>query len=194
MLANYLTYNRYLHLEKTLLEDPKYETAKGCAALARFINLHPENLAERAEIMIEHFRDMIAHRMKGKAKAMVVCASRPHAVHMWEALRKCINSAGTLNNSTSPKTIEATVIKTIAGFANSRYGRTLLIGVADDGSIHGLEDDYNTFSKRGQVGNHDLWGQQLANLIHHRLGGYVLSLVDWIFPQDQQQRPSPHQR
>ncbi len=79
------------------------------------------------------------------------------------------------------KIIETAAIKTIAGFANSWYGGTLLIGVADDGSIHGLEDDYNTFSKRGQVGDRDLWGQHLQNLIHHRLGDYALSLVDWKF-------------
>ena len=94
VLANYLTYNRYLHLEKTLLEDPRYETAKARAALARFINLHDVNLAQRAEIVVEHFGDKIAHRMAGKAKAMVVCSSRPHAVHMWEALRKHINNHG----------------------------------------------------------------------------------------------------
>ena len=94
VLANYLTYNRYYHLEKTLLEDPKYETAKARAALARFVNLHPDNLGQRADIVIEHFLDKIAHRMKGKAKAMVVCSSRPHAVGMWEALRKHINNHG----------------------------------------------------------------------------------------------------
>ena len=94
VLANYLTYNRYYHLEKTLLEDPKYETAKARAALARFVTLHPENLAQKAEIVIEHFRETIAHRMKGKAKAMVVCSSRPHAVRMWQALRKHTNNNG----------------------------------------------------------------------------------------------------
>ncbi len=94
VLANYLTYNRYYHLEKTLLEDPKYETAKARAALARFVNLHPDNLGQRADIVIEHFLDKIAHRMKGKAKAMVVCSSRPHAVGMWKALSKHINNNG----------------------------------------------------------------------------------------------------
>ena len=94
VLANYLTYNRYYHLEKTLLEDPKYEAAKARAALARFVNLHPDNVGQRADIVIEHFLDKIAHRMKGKAKAMVVCSSRPHAVRMWEALRKHINNNG----------------------------------------------------------------------------------------------------
>ena len=79
------------------------------------------------------------------------------------------------------KIIENAAIKTIAGFANSWYGGTLLIGVADDGTIHGLEDDYNTFAKRGQVGDRDLWGQHLQNLILNRLGSYALSLIDWIF-------------
>ena len=94
VLANYLTYSRYYHLEKTLLDDPKYETAKARAALARFVTLHPENLAQKAEIVVEHFLDKIAHRMNGKAKAMVVCSSRPHAVRMWEALRKYTNNNG----------------------------------------------------------------------------------------------------
>ena len=94
VLANYLTYNRYYHLEKTLLEDPRYETAKARAALARFVNLHPDNLGQRADIVVEHFLNKIAQRMKGKAKAMVVCSSRAHAVAMWEALRKHINNNG----------------------------------------------------------------------------------------------------
>ena len=79
------------------------------------------------------------------------------------------------------KLIQDATIKTIAGFANSHYGGTLLIGVADDGSIHGLQDDYATFSERGQRGDQDLWGQHLQNLIRTRLGDYALSLVTWQF-------------
>ena len=52
------------------------------------------NLAQRADIVIKHFRETIAHRMKGTAKAIVVCSSRPHAVRMWEALRKHLNKNG----------------------------------------------------------------------------------------------------
>jgi uncharacterized membrane protein len=42
------------------------------------------------------------------------------------------------------------LIKTIAGFLNSEFGGTVLIGVIDDGTIFGLEDDYATFSNRGE--------------------------------------------
>ena len=76
--------------------------------------------------------------------------------------------------------LEDAVVKTIAGFANSFYGGTLLVGVTDDGGIYGLEDDYATFSKRGQRGDHDLWGQHLKNLLD-RLGKSAAALVDWEF-------------
>ena len=87
VLAGYVTYNRYYHLEKAILDDPAYDTAKARSALARFVTLHPDNLAQKAEIIVEHFRTKIAHQITGKAKAMVVCSSRPHAVRMWRALQ-----------------------------------------------------------------------------------------------------------
>ena len=94
VLANYLTYNQYFKLEKAILDDPEYHTDKARRALARFITLHDVNLAQKAEIVVEHFRDKISHRIKGKAKAMVVCSSRAHAVRMWKALGKYINNNG----------------------------------------------------------------------------------------------------
>lgn len=41
-------------------------------------------------------------------------------------------------------------IKTVAAFANSRHGGTLLIGVADDGSVHSLASDYASLCKPGK--------------------------------------------
>ena len=63
-------------------------------------------------------------------------------------------------------------------------GENLSVGceqsvTADQGSIHGLEYDYATFSKRGQRGDQDLWGQHLQNLMRTRQGDYALSLVTW---------------
>ena len=88
VLARYVTYNQYVHLEKAILDDPAYDTAKARSALARFVTLHPDNLAQKAEIIVEHFRQKISGQVAGHAKAMVVCSSRPHAVRMWEALRR----------------------------------------------------------------------------------------------------------
>lgn len=76
--------------------------------------------------------------------------------------------------------LEDAVVKTIAGFANSTYGGTLLVGVTDNGGIYGLEADYATFSKRGERSDRDLWGQHLKHLLA-RLGASAAALVDWDF-------------
>lgn len=55
-----------------------------------------------------------------------------------------------------------------------------ILSVADDGTIHGLEDGYSTFSKRGERGDRDLWAQHLSNLLG-RLGAAAASLAEWEF-------------
>jgi hypothetical protein len=59
--------------------------------------------------------------------------------------------------------MEQVIVKTVAGFLNSQHGGTLLIGVRDDGSIHGLDDDYQTWKpdKRNKD-SYELW---LMNLL-----------------------------
>ncbi|HVL02874.1 MAG TPA: RNA-binding domain-containing protein, partial [Acidimicrobiales bacterium] len=94
VLANYTTYETFFHLEKAITDDPAYETARARRAIARFVTLYEHNLAQKAEIVVEHFRAHIAHKVAGQAKAMVVCSSRPHAVRFWEALRAHIATHG----------------------------------------------------------------------------------------------------
>jgi type I restriction enzyme R subunit len=90
VLANYTTYKRYYRLEKAIREDPNYDEALARKAIARFIDLHPHNLAQKVEIIIEHFRQHVRHRIGGRAKAMVVTSSRLHAVRYKLAIDKYI--------------------------------------------------------------------------------------------------------
>lgn len=94
VLANYTTYETFYRLEKAIADDPAYQTAKARRAIAKFVTLHEHNLAQKAEIVAEHFRAHVAHKVGGRAKAMVVCSSRPHAVRFWLALRKHITDHG----------------------------------------------------------------------------------------------------
>ena len=80
VLANYTTYKTYYRLIKTVAEDPTVEKRKAARALARFLSLHPHNIAQKAEVMLEHFRTHTRHKIGGKAKAMVATSSRLHAV------------------------------------------------------------------------------------------------------------------
>ena len=67
---------------------------KAARALARFMSLHPHNIAQKTEVMVEHFRHFTMHKIGGKAKAMVVTSSRLHAVRYKQAFDKYIAEKG----------------------------------------------------------------------------------------------------
>ncbi|MCU0277453.1 MAG: type I restriction endonuclease [Candidatus Nanopelagicales bacterium] len=71
VLVNYTTYETYYRLANTEPVDPEVPVGKASAALARFVTLHPTHLAQRAEVIVEHFRAKTAHKIDGHAKAMV---------------------------------------------------------------------------------------------------------------------------
>ena len=94
VLANYVTYDMYWRIEKAVADDPKYEAPAARRAVARFVGLHEHNLSQKAEIIVEHFRQHVAHKIGGRAKAMVVTASRLHAVRYKRALDKYLATHG----------------------------------------------------------------------------------------------------
>ena len=96
VLANYTTYRTYYRLANGLGagDDPMLPKGKAASALARYVSLHPTNLAQKAEIIVEHFRAHTAAKIGGRAKAMVVTRSRLHAVKYWQAITKYISAKG----------------------------------------------------------------------------------------------------
>ena len=86
VLDSYITYQTYWRIEKAVADDPTYEAPKARRAIARFVDLHPSNLAQKAEIIVEHFRTHTAAKIGGRAKAMVVTSSRLHAVRYKQAI------------------------------------------------------------------------------------------------------------
>lgn len=94
VLASYVTYQTYFHIEKAIRDDPSYDASKAKAAIARFVLLHEHNLAQKAEVIVEHFQQHVRHRVGGRAKAMVVTASRLHAVRYQQALKRYVDEQG----------------------------------------------------------------------------------------------------
>jgi type I restriction enzyme R subunit len=90
VLANYTTYATYWKVGKAVADDPEYDTRKARRSIARFVSLHPHNLAQKAEIIVEHFREHTRHKIGGKGKAMVVTSSRLHAVRYKGAIDRYI--------------------------------------------------------------------------------------------------------
>jgi len=88
VLQHYVTYDLYFRLSKEIEEDPHLNKKKASKAIARFVSLHPHNLAQKTEVMVEFFRQITQKKIGGKAKAMVVTSSRLHAKRYYFEFKK----------------------------------------------------------------------------------------------------------
>ncbi|NPV01721.1 MAG: type I restriction endonuclease subunit R [Brevinematales bacterium] len=80
VLQRYTTYDTYFKIIKTIEDNPLMPKKKAEKKLTKFLVLHPHNIEQKTEIIIEHFRDHVRSKIQGRAKAMVVTGSRLHAV------------------------------------------------------------------------------------------------------------------
>jgi type I restriction enzyme R subunit len=94
VLKSYTTYTTYFRLLKSCEHDPNVERKKAARALARFFKLHPHNIAQKTEVMVEHFHAVTYHKIGGRAKAMVVTGSRLEAVRYKQSFDKYIKDKG----------------------------------------------------------------------------------------------------
>lgn len=90
VLKNYTTYKTYYKLIKTVEDDPRYPKKKASKRLLKFLHIHPVNVQQKTEVIVEHFRRRIAHLIGRQAKAMVVTGSRLQAVKYMQAFQKYI--------------------------------------------------------------------------------------------------------
>lgn len=94
VLQNYTTYKTYYQINKEITEDPKYKTNSAKRQIARFVELHETNIAQRIEVIVEHFRTTVMDELGGTAKAMVITNSRESAVKYRQAFEEYINKKG----------------------------------------------------------------------------------------------------
>jgi type I restriction enzyme R subunit len=94
VLKGYTTYKTFYKLAKAIEDDPKVSKKQATRQLARFMSLHPHNIAQKTEVMVEHFRASVRPWIGGKAKAMVVTSSRLHAVRYMQSFQKYLAEKG----------------------------------------------------------------------------------------------------
>lgn len=94
VLQNYTTYKTFWKVAKAAADDPEVIKSEAAAAIARFVSLHPTNIAQKVEIMVEHFRGVSAKKIGGRAKAMIVTSSRLSAVRYKHAVDKYLAEKG----------------------------------------------------------------------------------------------------
>ena len=94
VVKNYTTYKTYFKLVKSVEDDPDLPKKKAARALAKFLVMHPTNIEQKIEVIVEHFRSHVRHHLGKRAKAMVVTSSRLHAVKYMEAFQRYIKRHG----------------------------------------------------------------------------------------------------
>jgi len=92
VLKNYMTYHTCFRIAKNTPENPEVPVSLAAKTVRRFESLHPHNLQQKTAIIIEQFRDITKSKIGGNAKAMVVTASRLHAVRYYHEFKKYIET------------------------------------------------------------------------------------------------------
>lgn len=96
VLKNYTPYRLAFRLANGGEEWDQQEVERSAAlkGIMRWVRLHPYNIAKKVEIVVEHFRENVQPLLEGRAKAMVVLASRVEAVRWKLAIDSYIKSKG----------------------------------------------------------------------------------------------------
>ncbi|MCU0716544.1 MAG: type I restriction endonuclease [Pirellula sp.] len=96
VLKNYTPYKLAFKLANAgkELNDTEVERSTAMKGLMNWVKLHPYNIAQKVQIVIEHFRETIAPLLDGRAKAMVVTGSRVEAVRWQLAINQYIQEKG----------------------------------------------------------------------------------------------------
>ena len=89
VLTNYTTYKGYYELTKSIEENPEYQTERAQKLLRKAVERNPQTIAAKADVMLTHFDSKIYrnHKLRGKAKAMVVTKDIECAILYYQALQ-----------------------------------------------------------------------------------------------------------
>ena len=95
VLTNYTTYRSYYEIQKSIQDNPLFDTAKAQKKLRAYVEGHKETIAVKADIMVSHFIDHVwkSKKLKGKAKAMVVTRNIENAIRYFFAIREALTTA-----------------------------------------------------------------------------------------------------
>lgn len=97
VLQNFTEYKTYYQINKDVAEDPRCKTVEAKRQIARFVELHETNIAQRVEVIVEHFRTTVLDELNGMAKAMVITNSRASAVKYRQAFEDYVIKKGYTN-------------------------------------------------------------------------------------------------
>ncbi len=94
VLQNYMTYHTCFKIAKTIPDNPEVPASRAAKVIRRFEELHPYNISQKAQIIVETFRSTTSKAIGGKGKMMVVTSSRLAAVRYYHEVKRYIEEQG----------------------------------------------------------------------------------------------------
>lgn len=98
VLANYTTYKSYYEIEKSIAENPEFDTKKAQKKLRAYVESSQQTIDTKAEIMLDHFIPKVVNtkkpKLKGKAKGMVVTQNIETAIRYHKAITRLLAAKG----------------------------------------------------------------------------------------------------
>ncbi|MBP8850786.1 MAG: type I restriction endonuclease subunit R, partial [Breznakibacter sp.] len=96
VLANYTTYKSYYEIEKSIQDNPLFDTVKAQKKLRTHVEQNKLTIATKADIMLDHFVTKLVSpkKLKGKAKAIVAAQSIESAINYYFALKELLEERG----------------------------------------------------------------------------------------------------
>lgn len=90
VLQNYMTYDTCFKIAKTVEENPNVPISHAAKAIRRYQDLHPYNISQKAQIIVETYRETTSKKINGRGKMMVVTSSRLAAVRYYHEVKRYI--------------------------------------------------------------------------------------------------------
>lgn len=96
VLSNYTTYKSYYEIEKSIAENPEFDTKKAQKKLRAYVERSQKTIDTKAEIMLEHFIPQVvnAKKLRGKGKGMVVTQNIETAIRYYRAIQRILEEQG----------------------------------------------------------------------------------------------------
>ncbi len=92
VLQNYMTYETCFKIAKTMDDNPDLPASRAAKVIRRYQELHPYNISQKSQIIVETFRETTRHKIGGRGKMMVVTSSRLAAVRYFHEVKRYIES------------------------------------------------------------------------------------------------------
>ena len=94
VLQNYMTYDTCFRIAKTIEDNPEVPSSRASKVIRKFEELHPYNISQKAQIIVETYLSTTQHKIGGRGKMMVVTASRLAAVRYFHECKRYIEEKG----------------------------------------------------------------------------------------------------